>query len=69
MDARLAYSGTKMEQATRIATHGAQHRGSRPGRSQLTYVAAVMRRQKITPNIAVLQSKNRCRTWLTQNGD
>ena len=45
------------------------HRGNRPSRQQLVYVAAVMRRQQKIPPISVVRNKRQCSGWLTEHGD
>ena len=55
------HSGSKVEQANRIAERSGEHRGRRPLRQQLVYVAAVMRRSGGVPQIQAVQNKASCR--------
>ena len=65
----LPFSGTKAEQARRIARHGDGGADGRPSRQQLVYLAAASGRQGIVLPVGVVQSKTRASHWLTEHGD
>ena len=64
----LPFSGTKAEQARRIAQHGGGGE-ERPSHQQLVYMAAASGRQGTAVPISAMQSKAFASAWLTEHGD
>jgi len=67
--AQLPYSGTKAQQARRIANAYSMFQGSRPTRPQLVYMAAATRRQGLGATVQELASTADASLWLSRHGD